>query len=54
MATENEKKSSFDYANELWNVADFVWGPIKTSEFNRVILPFTMLRRLECALEPKM
>lgn len=52
MAAEIEKKSSFDYANELWNVADFVWGPIKTSEFNRVILPFTMLRRLECALEP--
>ena len=44
----NEK---FDYEKEIWAVADLVWGPIKTSEFNRVILPFTMLRRLECALE---
>ena len=48
-ADVNEK---FDYEREIWAVADLVWGPIKTSEFNRVILPFTMLRRLECALEP--
>ena len=41
----------FDYEKEIWAVANLVWGPIKTSEFNRVILPFTMLRRLECALE---
>ena len=40
----------FDYEKEIWAVANLVWGPIKTSEFNRVILPFTMLRRLECAL----
>ena len=46
---ENQK---FDYESEIWAIANFVWGPIKTSEFNRVILPFTMLRRLECALEP--
>ena len=52
MANENEKKTPFDYEGEIWAVANFVWGPIKTSEFNRVILPFTMLRRLECALEP--
>lgn len=52
MANENEKKTPFDYESEIWAVANFVWGPIKTSEFNRVILPFTMLRRLECALEP--
>ena len=51
MATEtlNEK---FDYEKEIWAVADLIRGPIKTSEYNRVILPFTMLRRLECALEP--
>lgn len=46
---QNEK---FDYAKEIWNIADLIRGPIKTSEYNRVILPFTMLRRLECALEP--
>ncbi len=47
--TLNEK---FDYEKEIWAVADLIRGPIKTSEYNRVILPFTMLRRLECALEP--
>ncbi len=47
--TQNQK---FDYVKEIWDVADLIRGPIKTSEYNRVILPFTMLRRLECALEP--
>ena len=51
MATEIQTVK-FDYAKEIWDVADFIRGPIKTSEYNRVILPFTMLRRLECALEP--
>lgn len=44
--------AKFDYAKEIWNIADLVRDAIKTSEYNRVILPFTMLRRLECALEP--
>ncbi len=48
--SDNQKE--FDYENKIWNVADYVWGPINTSDFNKVILPFTMLRRLECALEP--
>jgi len=52
MAVQNQEKKRFDYEGEIWKIANFVWGPIKTSEFNRVILPFTMLRRLECALEP--
>ncbi len=51
MAT-GELNENFDYAKEIWDVADLIRGPIKTSEYNRVILPFTMLRRLECALEP--
>ena len=48
-ATNN---NSFDYVNEIWNIADYVRDVIKRSEYNRVILPFTLLRRLECALEP--
>lgn len=51
MATEVQTVK-FDYAKEIWDVADLIRGPIKASEYNRVILPFTMLRRLECALEP--
>ena len=51
MVTETSTEK-FDYEKEIWAVADLIRGPIKTSEYNRVILPFTMLRRLECALEP--
>lgn len=39
-------------ADFIWNVADALRGDFKQSEFGRVILPFTVLRRLECVLEP--
>ncbi len=47
----NEIKG-FDYANEIWKVADYLRDVIKRSEYNKVVLPFALLRRLECALEP--
>ncbi|QFY89798.1 SAM-dependent DNA methyltransferase [Magnetovirga frankeli] len=39
-------------ASFIWSVADLLRGDFKRSEFGRVILPFTLLRRLECVLEP--
>lgn len=36
----------------IWNIADLLLGAFKPSEYGRVILPFTVLRRLECVLEP--
>jgi type I restriction enzyme M protein len=39
-------------ASFIWSVADLLRGPFKQSEYGRVILPFTVLRRLECVLEP--
>lgn len=39
-------------ANFIWSVADLLRGDFKRSEYGRVILPFTLLRRLECVLEP--
>lgn len=39
-------------ADFIWNVADALRGDFKQSEFGRIILPFTVLRRLECVLEP--
>lgn len=45
------EKVKFDYVNEIWNIADYVRDIIKRSEYNRVVLPFSLLRRLECALE---
>lgn len=36
----------------IWSVADLLRGDYKQSEYGRVILPFTVLRRLDCVLEP--
>ena len=36
----------------IWSVADLLRGDFKAHEYGRVILPFTVLRRLDCVLEP--
>lgn len=36
----------------IWSVADLLRGDYKQSEYGRVILPLTVLRRLDCVLEP--
>ena len=36
----------------IWSVADLLRGVYKQSEYGRVILPLTVLRRLDCVLEP--
>jgi type I restriction enzyme M protein len=36
----------------IWNLADLLRGDFKQSQYGRIILPFTVLRRLECVLEP--
>jgi len=35
----------------LWSVADLLRGDYTQSEYGKVILPFTVLRRLDCVLE---
>lgn len=35
----------------IWSVADLLRGDFKQSQYGRVILPFTLLRRLECVLQ---
>lgn len=39
-------------ANFIWGIADLLRGDYKQSEYGRVILPLTVLRRLDCVLEP--
>jgi len=39
-------------ANDIWQIAELLRGDFKQSEYGLVILPFTVLRRLECVLEP--
>ncbi|WP_435102643.1 type I restriction-modification system subunit M [Arhodomonas sp. AD133] len=48
MNTENHSRT----AAFIWSVADLLRGDLKQSQYGRVILPFTLLRRLECVLEP--
>ena len=36
----------------IWSTADLLRGDYKQSDYGKVILPFTLLRRLECVLEP--
>lgn len=49
MNTENYSQT----ASFIWSVADLLRGHFKQSQYGRVILPFTLLRRLECVLAPK-
>ena len=36
----------------IWSVADLLRGDYKQSDYGKVILPFTVLRRLDCVLAP--
>jgi len=46
--TENHSQT----AAFLWSIADLLRGDFKQSQYGRIILPFTLLRRMECVLEP--
>lgn len=48
----NDKTNHSQTAAFIWSVADLLRGDFKQSQYGRVILPFTLLRRLECVLEP--
>ncbi len=39
-------------SNFIWSVADLLRGPYRPNQYGRVILPLTVLRRLDCVLEP--
>lgn len=39
-------------ANLIWAVADLLRGDYKQADYGKVILPMTVLRRLDCVLEP--
>lgn len=47
MATNNTTLADF-----IWKNADDLWGDFQHVDFGKIILPFTLLRRLECVLEP--
>ena len=39
-------------ANFIWSIADLLRGDYKQADYGKVILPLTVLRRLDCVLEP--
>ena len=44
--------SDSNLSSFIWSVADLLRGDYKQSDYGKVILPFTVLRRLDCVLEP--
>lgn len=41
-----------DNANIIWGAAERMRGKITPADYGKVILPFTVLRRMDCLLEP--
>lgn len=44
--------SNQELASFIWTIADLLRGDFKQHEYGDVILPLTILRRLDCVLEP--
>jgi type I restriction enzyme M protein len=44
-------QSTNNLAADIWTLADLLRGDFRQSQYGRIILPFTLLRRLECVLE---
>ena len=39
-----------DFANLIWQIADLLRGPFRPPQYERVMLPMTVLRRFDCVL----
>jgi type I restriction enzyme M protein len=40
------------FSNLIWQIADLLRGPYRPPQYERVMLPMTVLRRFDCALAP--
>ena len=45
------EQSLNNHAQFIWSIADLLRGPYKQSEYGKVILPLTVLRRMDCVSE---
>ena len=52
MAASFNGMADLNLSSFIWSVADLLRGDYKQSEYGKVILPFTVLRRLDCVLQP--
>ncbi|QDK81267.1 SAM-dependent DNA methyltransferase [Spirosoma sp. KCTC 42546] len=41
-----------EHINLIWQIADLLRGPYRPPQYERVMLPMTVLRRFDCVLEP--
>src|SRR5205814_8391665 len=50
--TKDRMVSHHDLANLIWQIADLLRGPYRPPQYERVMLPMTVLRRFDCVLAP--
>src|ERR1700687_4647297 len=41
-----------DFSSLIWQIADLLRGPYRPPQYERVMLPMTVLRRFDCVLAP--
>ena len=39
------------HGDVIWNIANLLRGPYRPPQYRRVMIPLTVLRRLDCVLE---
>lgn len=44
-------KNVKESANFIWSIADLLRGDYKQSDYGKIILPLTVIRRLDCVLQ---
>ena len=49
---ENRTQNSQALEGFVWSIAEILRGDFKQSEYGKVVLPFVVLRRLDCILDP--
>ena len=49
---KDKMASHHDLANLIWQIADLLRGPYRPPQYERVMLPMTVLRRFDCVLAP--
>ena len=52
IVTQDRAARLQDNANLIWGAAERMRGKITPADYGKVILPFTVLRRMDCLLEP--
>lgn len=53
MANNSSTRADFgEHIGFIWSIAELLRGNYKQSEYGKVVLPFTVLRRLDCVLVP--